>query len=53
MLTLRYHSTALRFASLTLRGTGCEDEESRAVRRNMPLVHLATGSMEFRPIFQP
>ena len=36
-----------------LRGTECEDEESRAVCRNMPLVYLATGSMEIWPIFQP
>ena len=36
-----------------LRGTECEDEESRAVRRNMLSVHLATGRLEFRPSFQP
>ena len=34
-------------------GTACEDEESSAVRRNIPSSHLATGRMEFTPIFQP
>ena len=36
-----------------LRGTECEDEESKAASRNMQSAHLATGHMEFRPIFQP
>ena len=38
---------------LRVRGPACENEESSAVHRNMLSVHLATGSMEFRPIFQP
>ena len=31
----------------------CVDEESCAVRRNKPSVHLATDCMELRAIFQP
>ena len=46
--SLRQHST-----DMLVRGTACEDEESSAVRRNMLSVHLATGQLEFRPIFQP
>ena len=40
---------------LRVLGTVWEDEKSKAVRRNMPSVHLAIRSMEsrFRPIFQP
>ena len=30
----------------------CKDKESSAVCRHMPSVHLATGSMEFRPTMQ-
>ena len=47
---LRRHRTAL-----LVQGTqaACEDEESSTVRRNMPSIHLATGSMELRPVFQP
>ena len=37
----------------TTKGTAYEDEESSSVRRNILSVHLATGSTEFRPIFQP
>ena len=45
---LCHHRTAM-----LVQGTACKNKKSTTVRWNMLLVHLATGSMDFRPIFQP
>ena len=36
-----------------MRGTAREDKESSAVSGKMPSVQLATGRIQFRPIFKP